>query len=120
MRGDGSVYRRGQRWWISYWLRGERFREPGGATETEAKRKLRARMNESHGDRFVGPREERVMVSDLLDSLIVHLETKGARSVRAYRYHLNPVREFFSLTRAVDLTTVRVEKFIQERLADGK
>lgn len=40
--------------------------------------------------------------------------------MRAYRYHVKPVRSFFSVTRTVDLTTGRVEQFIKERQEAGK
>lgn len=120
MRGDGRTYRRGDRWWIEYWVRGQQLRESAGRTEAEAKRKLKARLKEIHGDRFVGPKEERLTVEELLDGLILHLETKGARAVASFESHLKPVREHFNFTRAVDLTTSHVERFVQERLAAGK
>jgi integrase len=120
MRGEGSIYRRGKTWWISYWVRGQRFRESGGKTEATARAKLKVRMREIHGDRFIGPMEERVTVKELLEALLVHLKTKGAKSVRAYDYHMDPVRGFFSLTRAIDLNTAQVERYIQERQRDGR
>ncbi len=120
MRGDGRVFQRGRRWWIEYWVRGRQFRESAGATEREALCKLKARLKEVYGGHFIGPSEEKVAVDDLAESLILRLKTKGARSVPSFESHLKPVREFFALTRAVDLTTARVEQFIQARLAAGK
>ncbi len=120
MRGDGRVYQRGNTWWIEFWHRGKQFRESGGPSEKKARIKLKARMKEILGDRFVGLKEERLTVAELLGNLILHLETKGARSVRAYRYHVTPVREFFSLTLAVDVTTARVEEFIKKRREAGR
>lgn len=115
MKGDGRVYQRGARWWIEYWVRGKQFRETGGKTEKEAGKTLKARLKEIYGGRFIGPKEEKVTVDQLLNNLTLHLETKGARSVRAYKYHIKPVRAFFSLTLAVDLTTSHVEQFIKAR-----
>src|SRR5262249_60221980 len=114
MRGDGRIYWRGSVCWIEYWNRGKRFRESVAGAEqhgqrkkaaTEARRKLKERRKEIHGGRFVGPQEERLLVTDLLDGLIVHLENKGIRSLPDYVSHLKPVREAFALTTAVDLTT---------------
>ncbi len=113
--GDGGVYQRGARWWISYHNRGKRFREPGGKTEAEAKKKLKARLREIYGDRFIGPIEERVTVDELLDDLMTHLQTQGAASIGTVRSHLRPVREFFSLTRAAEVTTSMVERYIQQQ-----
>lgn len=119
-RGDGRVYPRGSRWWIEYWYRGKQFRESAGRSEAEARRRLRARLREIHGDRFVGPQQERVAVEELLDSLILHLRTKGSRAVGTFVSHLKPLRGFFTLTRAGDLTTAKVKRYVQERLAAGK
>ena len=38
----------------------------------------------------------------------------------SFESHLKPVREFFALTRAAEVTTALVERFIEERLSAGK
>lgn len=120
MRGDGRVYQRGNRWWIEYWIRGKQHRESASKTEAAARRKLRERHREIHGDRFVGPREERLTVEELIDNLTTHLKTKGARSVPSFKSHLRPVRERFGHMRAVDLATATIERFMQDQLDSGK
>ena len=60
------------------------------------------------------------MVEELLNSLISHLKTKGAKSIPSVESHLRPVREFFSLMRTVDLTASHIESFMQARMEDGK
>ena len=120
MKGDGRIYQRWSVFWIEYWVRGKQFREPVGRNKAEAKRKLKARLREIHGDKFIGPQEERLTVGGLLDNLVLHLKTKGAKSVPSLESHLKPVRGYFAFTRAVDLTTAQVERFIQERRKDGK
>jgi integrase len=105
---------------MDYHVRGKRVREPGGPTEQVARRKLKKRMKEVHGDRFVGPVEERLTVVELADNLITHMKTRGAKSIPSFESHLRPVREAFTFVRAVDLTTARIERFIEERLEAGK
>ena len=90
-RGWGSMYKRGSRFWLSYYAGGRRFREPGGEDEREAEKKLDRRFKEIHGDRFVGPREERISVETLLDNLETHLATKGAKAIPSLRSHLKPI-----------------------------
>lgn len=119
-RGDGRVYLRGARWWIEYWSRGHQYRESGGKTEEQARKRLKARMKEIAGDKFIGPKEERVTVDELLNDLMTHLETKGAKAVSSFTSHLKPVRAFFGLDRAAEVTTARVENFIEEQLANRK
>ncbi len=120
MRGDGRIFKRGRRWWIAYYYRGKEYRESAGRTEAEAKRRLRARWKEIHGDRFLGPQEERLTVDNLLDTLITHLETRRVKSLGTIRSHLKPIREEFGDLRAVELTPASVESFVRERLDAGK
>jgi integrase len=126
MRGDGRVFKRGQLFWVQYYFRGKQVREPGGfdgrgaATEAEARKKLKARMREIHGERYVGPQVERLAVADVLDSYKAHLRQKGAKSLESVAAHLKPVEHAFSMTRAVDVTTDRIRKYVEERLADKK
>jgi integrase len=131
VRGDGRVYQRSSnRWWLEFWYKGNCYREPAmlpdrsgvmhpAKTEAEALKRLQARRREIMGGHFLGPREERVTVEELCDDLIVHLRTKGARSLASFESHLKPVRRAFSLTRAVDLTTDKIEAFIQAQLEAG-
>jgi integrase len=126
--GDGFVYQRGKRWWIGYSHEGKAYREPGGPngkgakTADEAKKKLKARLREIWGDRFVGPNEERVTIDELLDDLIRHLELKSAKSIASVKSHLKPVRAFFVGDKAYRVTADRIEAFIrqqQERTDDA-
>ncbi len=118
MHGDGRIFQRkgSKRWWIAYCVNGKEHRESGGKNPTEARKLLRKRLRESHGNRFVGPSEKRLTVDDLLDALLTHLETKGAKSIVQIRSHLKPLREFFGYDRAVNVTAARVEEYIASRL----
>jgi len=120
MRGNGRVYQRGDRWWIDYSVRGKRFREAAGEKEKDALKKLKTRLKEIAGDRFIGPLEERLTVEELLDSLITHLKTKGAKAIPSVESHLKPVREFFAFTRVVDLSAGHIEDFMKARLEEEK
>lgn len=121
MRGQGRVFERGtSNFWIAYYFHGKEYREPGGKSRVAAEKKLKNRLKQIYGNRFVGPQEERLTVDDLLNSLLLHLELKGAKAVRSVVSHMKPVREFFALTRAVDVKTERLDEFARERLGAGK
>jgi integrase len=120
MKSEGRVFQRGKVWWIAYYLRGSEYREGGCKTEKEAEGRLKQRLGEIYGDRFVGPKEERVTVDELLDALKIHLETKGSKAVKTFVCHMKPIRAVFGPVRAVDLATVRVERFVQARLGEKK
>ncbi len=88
--GQGHIYKRGCRWWIQYRVNGRRVREAAGnsETETEARRKLKARLHEIAAGTYIGPERERVPVNDMLDALEIHLETRGAKAMASLRAHL--------------------------------
>lgn len=120
MRGQGRIFKRGKKWWIGYYVRGQEFRETAGYKETDAKRLLKSRLGEIHGKRFVGPKEERIAVDELLDNLILHLENKGAKSILQVKSHLKPIREAFGFDRAIDISTSLLDRFISEKKKEGK
>ncbi len=120
MRGDGTIYKRGAKYWIAYWLRGKQYREPAGATAREARDKLRARQADARRGKFIGPEEDRLTVAELLDDLEAHLENKGARSLASVKSHVKPVREFFGSDRAMELGTKRIRLFVGEERRAGK
>ena len=112
MRSEGRIFQRGAVFWIAYYVRGKEFREAGGNTEKVATKKLKARLGEKHGDRFIGPEQERVTVGELLNSFLLYLEMKGAKSFYSVKSNVATVRAFFGDLRAVDVTTKRIEAFI--------
>jgi integrase len=120
MRGDGRVFKRGEVFWISYYVHGTEYRERGGPTEKAAKNKLRERMAEKFGQRFIGPKAERLTVNDLLDSLISELETRGAKAMRTLRSHVIPVRKALGELRVPDISTRSIERYATERLTEKK
>ena len=61
MRGDGSVYLRGDVWWMRFYRNGKPYSESAQTTvKTEARTKLRARVQESRSDKFVPPQIDRI------------------------------------------------------------
>src|SRR4051794_35930292 len=115
--GMGRHFQRRDIWWIAYYFNGKEIRESAKSrNEADARRLLKKRLKEIHGSRFVGPQEEKLTVDGLLDDLITHLETRGAKTVDRLKSHLKPLREWFALTRAVNVTTSEVERYAAERL----
>lgn len=123
MRGDGRVFKRGERFWIAYYVkkagRSVEIREPGGTTEKQAMKKLKQRLKELGAQdlglfTFTGPESERVTVDGLLSSLEEHYRINGKEQKRAAS-HMRPLREFFGCARAVQVTGARVEQYIAHR-----
>ena len=70
---------------------------------------------ESHGDRYAGPDEGRLTVTDLLDALERNLELRR-RSVRSFRPHITAMRKQFGMIRALDMTPIVIERDQQDEL----
>ena len=136
MRGDGRVFKRGARWWISYYApkagRAVECREPAliverrgedprpARTEREARRALKLQLREVHGDRFVAPSDRRATVADVLDLLVSHQRAKGVRSLSKTVSHTKALRAALGDRLAAGLTTPALERYTQERLALGR
>ncbi|MDI3467937.1 MAG: hypothetical protein OJF50_006758, partial [Nitrospira sp.] len=127
VRGYGRIFQRGSRYWIAYYApqngRSVEHREPGGATEKEARRKLKNRLEEvgAHrrlGIRFQGPRQERVTVEELLQNLERDYTIHGRKSLPQLRSHLRHVRQFFAMDRAHAVTAERLRDYIASRQQD--
>jgi len=93
--------------------------------ETGGNALLKQRLKEIGADqlglkRFIGPRQERVIVSELLDALQADYRLRDVRGLSKSIAHLRPVREFFGDYRAIDVTEEKSDRYIEQRLAEGK
>ncbi len=120
MRGFGRIYRRRATWWLEYWHRGRQFRESSGSVrETDAERLLKRRLQEIGRGRFIGPTEERVLFTELLDGLLGDYKLNGRRSLGTVQYYVAALRSAFSGERAIDVTEDRISRYTTARLAEG-
>lgn len=118
-RGEGRVFKNpGSRFWhIAYFLRGEEIRESTGTDDRKmAIRFLNRRIKEIGADQigkaaFVGPQQERIKVSELLDALEEDYKLRGKDNPQ-FRSHLKPVRKYFARWRALEVSPEAVDKFI--------
>lgn len=111
MRGDGSIFQRGSRWWIRYWVDGVNYRQAAGPKEEDAVRLLKAKRKEIAGDRFVTPRSERLTIAELLEALEKDLELRGAKAMVSFRAHRKAVEDALGPRRASTITTDDVRAF---------
>jgi integrase len=124
MRGDGRLftYKNSSKIWCAYYLRGKEFRESTGETDPKkAEKYLKRRLRETGADLigakpFVGPKQERVTVEELLKALEADYELRGKDNAQ-FKAHLKPIREHFGTWRAVEVTSEAVDKFITEEKA---
>lgn len=91
---------------------------PRDAAKMRAER-LHEITNHKRGvERFKGPQQERRRVSELLDDLKRHFETKKIKSLRQTTSKLERVRAHFGGFRATAVSTKHVEEYIAARRAE--
>jgi integrase len=111
MRGDGFLFLQRGIWYACTFRDGRRVRESlGTADRAEAERQFaRIRRSKERGA-YLLPTERRILVDELLDDLLVHLENKGAVSAPKVRSHLKAARLELGHLRAGMLDTATVER----------
>jgi integrase len=120
-KGDGTVYLRGKVWYIKFYRdRQQVVMSCPRLTEAQAREKLKAELRKSD-DEFVGPKEKRVTITELVDDLRAHYELYNRPDVesqvaRAWELHL---KGFFGKMKAVELTTDLQRKYRVQRGKEG-
>jgi len=126
MRGDGRVFRLGNRsrfYWCAYFLNGTEYRESTKTTtEEDALRYLKRRMKQVGSAQlghsaFVGPKGDRMTVNTLLDNLVTNKKTRGRKDPSS---ELKPVRARFGSVTASKMTSSSIAKWVEELLEGGK
>ncbi len=128
MRGDGRKFLRGKVWWIAYYApvngRMVEVREGVSELEEDADRRLRDRihevMNHKKGIKaFVGPKQEKVTVEELLQALERDYTIHNRSSWRRLKSHLTHIRAYFGHDRARSITRSRLLAYIEYRQKEG-
>jgi integrase len=116
----GSIYKRGEVYWIKYYRNGKPYRETTKSEkETDAKRLLKKREGEIAQGKIPGVYFEKVRFDDLAKDFLTDYRINERKSlVRAERCikHLN---EEFKGARATDIASPRINTYIEKRLATG-
>jgi integrase len=127
--GDGRVYLRGRRYWIAYYApvrgRNEQVREPGGATEAEARKLLArrladVRLHREGRSQYAGPAAAKMTVKRVVEAYLDDAETRGLRSLRASSSHAKAVIEEIGSTRLTLLSSDTVSRYIKTRRKKGR
>lgn len=129
-RGQGRIFQRGSYLWVAYYAHGKEQREVARHVRTndkleaigeknhhEAERFLRHRLgeiaSEQHGGpAFIGPKQERVTVNDILDALETDFKLRDKWNYKT-KSNMKPVRAYFGSWRAADVATNTVGTYVE-------
>lgn len=117
MRGAGRIYRRGRIYWIDYWCGGHNYRESSrSALERDARELLRKRLAEVNAGR-PAPRGK-ATVAELIADLETDYKLNGRKSLYQMQGHARPVLAVFGPDPAEEVTTPRIQRYVQQRLEE--
>jgi len=116
----GSIYKRGQTYWIKYSRHGKPYYESSRShKETDAKRLLKEREGEIAQGKMPGINFERVFFDDLAESFLADYRINGFKSMERARISVNHLKKDFEGYRIPQITTPRIQAYIERRINEG-
>jgi integrase len=116
----GSMYKRGNTWWIQYYRNGKPYRESSKSSkEVDAKRLLRKREGEISDGKLPGIYFDRVRFDKLAEDFLLDFRVNQKKSVRRVEQCVDHLAETFEGVKVRDITTPRIQAYIEKRFAAG-
>src|SRR5262245_6880716 len=120
MRGLGRIFKRGSVYWISYYHRGQEYRESSESeNESQARKLLKKRLGEIGSGKLIGPVEERVSFEEMTEDLRTDYRVNKRKAAEIIEYPIKHLKKSFALDKAIDLTTDRIKAHIARRQGEG-
>ena len=110
-----SIYQRGKIWWIDYYYKGRRLREPVSESKQEAIDALTARKGDIVKGRFELMREKREWRFEEFSAEFLKHRKSGRRWWKKDLYRMKALIRHFGGLFLADITSYDVEKFKVER-----
>ena len=115
----GMTYKRGNVWWIKYYMDGKPFRESSGSKkESDAKRLLKKREGEVAIGKIPGVYFDRVKFEELAQDYINDFKING-RDVRRAELSIRHLKITFGGKRIPAINTPLIQAYIKRRQDDG-
>lgn len=113
----GSMYKRGEVWWIKYYQNGKSFRESSGTDKKMvAKKLLERREGEIAQGIAPGVLFEKVRFDELADEFITDYRVNNKKSLDRAELSVKHLKGEFEGTRVPNITTPRINKYVSERM----
>ena len=116
----GSIYKRGDVYWIKYYRNGKAYRETSKTNkESEAKRLLKKREGEISEGKIPGVYFDRVKFNDLADDFLADYRVNGKKSLVRAERSVNHLKTAFEGARVTNITSPKINAYIQTRIDEG-
>jgi len=116
----GSIYLRGNTYWIKYYRGGKPYRESSHSIKkSDAERLLKLREGQVAENRFYGLRPERIRFEELTQDVINDYKINAKKSIKRIHQLINHLTDYFRDMKAIDITTDRIRSYILHRQEEG-
>jgi integrase len=113
----GMIYKRGKTYWIKYYRNGKPYYESSKShKESKAKRLLRKREGEISGGKLPGVYFDRVKFDELAEEFLADYRINQKKSLSKAETSVRHLKGYFEGLRATQITTPRIQKYIENRL----
>lgn len=118
--GSGTIYLRGDIWWVKIRVDGRPVYESSKSTKKSDAIKLRDKMlAKRHRGELSGGAPDKILVDELLDDILKSDIKASTRYIWEKVIERN-IRPFFGKLRAARLSTDKMEAYREKRKADGR
>lgn len=119
-RGLGSVYKRGNIFWIKYYRHGKCYQESSHSDKkTIATKLLKIRNGQVEDHRFSGLKVERVTFDELANDLVRDYTVNDKKSLERVQISIKHLKGYFSGLKAIGITSDNVEAYKDLRKSQG-
>lgn len=116
----GTIYKRGNTYWIQYYRNGKPYRESTrGSKETDAKRLLKKREGEISEGKLPGIYFDRVRFDELAEDFLRDYKVNQKKSLRRANNSMNHLKGYFEGFKATQITTPKIQGYIEQRQSEG-
>ncbi len=115
----GSIYKRGNTYWIKYYRNGKPYRESTKSKkESDAKRLLKKREGEIANGKLPGIYFDKVLFDNLAEDMLLDYRING-KNLKRGKQSIKHLKGTFEGYRIVDITTPKIQDYIESRIAEG-
>lgn len=114
----GSIYKRGNTYWIQYYRNGKPYRESTKSKkEADAKRLLKKREGEISEGKLPGIYFDRVTFEELAEDFLTDYRVNQKRSLDMAKISVKHLTKYFEGLKAVQISTPKIQSYIEARMS---
>jgi integrase len=113
----GSIYKRGNTYWIKYYKNGKSYRESTGSDKKMvAQKKLARREGEIAEGKMPGVQFEKVTFDELADEFIMDYRINNKKSLDRAVLSVVHLQKEFEGTKITEISTPRIKQYVADRM----